>query len=121
MDVSDPAANFIPLLQAIAPLDLAYLHVLDVGLVDLDTLAMVRANSATPMIVNNMLTANTGRALIEAGRADAVSFGRAFIANPDLVKRLRTGAALAKPDYTKLYTGETQGYTDYPALDAAAG
>ena len=120
MDVSNPADTFIPLLKAMAPLDLAYLHVLDMGLAELDTLAMVRANSATPIIVNNMLTADTGRALIEAGRADAVSFGRAFIANPDLVARLQAGAPLAKPDYTKLYTGEAQGYIDYPAMDAAA-
>jgi N-ethylmaleimide reductase len=121
MDVSDPAATFIPLLKATAALNLAYLHVLDMGLADLDTLAMVRDHSTTPIIANNMLTVETGRALIDAGRADAVSFGRAFIANPDLVARLQAGAPLAKPDYTKLYTGEVQGYTDYPALDAATG
>lgn len=116
MDVSDPAATFVPLIKAVAPLGLAYLHVLDMGLADLDTLAMVREHCSTPIIANNMLTAETGRALIEAGRADAVSFGRAFIANPDLVDRIRTGAPLAKPDYSKLYTGEEQGYIDYPTL-----
>ena len=121
MDVTDPAITFIPLLKATAPLNLAYLHVLDMGLAELDTLAMVRNHSTTPIIVNNMLTAEKGRALIDAGRADAVSFGRAFIANPDLVARLQAGAPLAKPDYTKLYTGEAQGYIDYPALDATAG
>lgn len=120
MDVADPAATFVPLMQAVAPMGLAYLHVLDMGLADLDTLAMVRDNCPTPIVVNNMLTAETGRALIEAGRAEAVSFGRAFIANPDLVARIRTGAPLAKPDYTKLYTGEAQGYTDYPTLAAQA-
>lgn len=120
MDVADPAATFVPLMQAVAPMGLAYLHVLDMGLADLDTLAMVRDNCLTPIVVNNMLTAETGRALIEAGRAEAVSFGRAFIANPDLVARIRTGAPLAKPDYTKLYTGEAQGYTDYPTLAAQA-
>ena len=120
MDVTDPAATFVPLMQAVAPMGLAYLHVLDMGLADLDTLAMVRDNCLTPIVVNNMLTAETGRALIEAGRAEAVSFGRAFIANPDLVARIRTGAPLAKPDYTKLYTGEAQGYTDYPTLAAQA-
>lgn len=117
MDASDPAATFVPLLKAVAPLGLAYLHVLDMGLKDLDTLAMVRENCpTTPIIANNMLTAETGRALIKAGRSDAVSFGRAFIANPDLVERIRAGAPLAKPDYSKLYTGEEQGYIDYPTL-----
>ena len=120
MDVADPAATFVPLMQAVAPMGLAYLHVLDMGLADLDTLAMVRDNCLTPIVVNNMLTAETGRALIEAGRAEAVSFGRAFIANPDLVARIRSGAPLAKPDYTKLYTGEAQGYIDYPPLAAQA-
>ena len=119
MDVSDPEATFIPLLQAISELDLAYLHVLDMGLTGRDTLAMVRDNNASPIIANNMLTADTGRALINARRADAVSFGRAFIANPDLVARIMSGAQLAKPDYTKLYVGEEQGYTDYPALNIA--
>ncbi len=116
MDVSAPEDTFIPLLQGVEPLGLAYLHVLDMQLKDLDTLAMVRAHCSAPIIANNMLTADSGRALIEAGRAEAISFGRAFIANPDLVARLRTGAPLAKPDYTLLYTGEEKGYVDYPAL-----
>ena len=51
--------------------------------------------------------------------ADLIAFGKAFIANPDLVARIRSGAQLAKPDYTKLYVGEEQGYTDYPALNTA--
>lgn len=116
MDVSAPEDTFIPLLQGVEPLGLAYLHVLDMQLKDLDTLAMVRAHCSAPIVANNMLTADSGRALIEAGRAEAISFGRAFIANPDLVARLRTGAPLAKPDYSLLYTGEEKGYVDYPAL-----
>jgi N-ethylmaleimide reductase len=47
-----------------------------------------------------------------------VSFGRAFIANPDLVERIAADAPLAKPDYTLLYTGEERGYTDYPTIGA---
>ena len=54
--------------------------------------------------------------LLSSKRADAVSFGRAFIANPDLVTRIRNDAEIAKPDYSKLYVGEAQGYTDYPCL-----
>lgn len=119
MDTSDPAATFIPLLQQVETLGLAYLHVLDMQLSDLDTLAMVRAHCSAPIVANNMLTAETGRALLAAGRADAVSFGRAFIANPDLIARIRQDAALAKPDYRTLYTGEQRGYTDYPMLGAA--
>jgi N-ethylmaleimide reductase len=63
-----------------------------------------------------MLKAESARELLEQGRADAVSFGRPFIANPDLVARIRSEAPLAKPDYSLLYTGEAAGYIDYPAL-----
>jgi N-ethylmaleimide reductase len=95
---------------------LAYCHVVDMGLEQLDTLTMIRENWGGPIITNNNLKAEAAATLIEADRADAVSFGRAFIANPDLPARIKSGAPLAKPDYTHLYTGEERGYTDYPAL-----
>lgn len=116
MDPSDPAATFVPFLKAAAPLRLAYCHVVDMGLDDLDTLAMVRGAFGGPVIANNNLKPESAAALIAAGRAEAVSFGRAFIANPDLVERIRAGALLAKPDYSLLYTGEERGYTTYPAM-----
>ena len=114
MDPADPAAVFGPFLAGIVPLDIAYLHVLDMHLAGFDTLAFVRERWAGPVIANNMLDRETGAVLIESGRADAVSFGRAFIANPDLVARFEHDVALAKPDYARLYTGEARGYTDYP-------
>ena len=116
MDISDPAATFAPFAKAADGLGLAYVHVIDMGLEDLDTLAMLRANWSGAIIANNMLTAETAEALLAAGRAEAASFGRAFIAHPDLVARMKAGAPLAKPDYTRLYTGEELGYTDYPSL-----
>jgi N-ethylmaleimide reductase len=51
-------------------------------------------------------------------RGDAVAFGRAFIANPDLPLRYREGHALNEPDYDRFYGGDEKGYTDYPALPA---
>lgn len=116
MDTSDPAATFAPFVKSADALGLAYLHVIDMGLDDLDTLAMLRANWSGAILVNNMLTAQSGEALLASGRAEAVSFGRAFIANPDLVARMKSGAELAKPDYARLYTGDELGYTDYPSL-----
>ena len=86
------------------------------GLDGLDTLAMLRANWSGPIIANNNLKADSARALLEAGRAEAVSFGRAFIANPDLVERIAAGAPLAKADFALLYTGEQRGYIDYPPM-----
>jgi len=118
MDPSDPAATFVPFLAAAAPLGLAYCHVVDMELEELDTLTMVRAHFDGPIIANNNLKPDSAAALIAAGRADAVSFGRAFIANPDLAERIAKGAPLARPDYSLLYTGEERGYTDYPAMVA---
>jgi len=54
--------------------------------------------------------------LIDAGLIDAAAFGRAFLANPDLPERLRSGAALNEPDAGTFYGGGAEGYTDYPAL-----
>lgn len=116
MDPADPAATFGPFVKAADALGLAFCHVVDMGLPDLDTLALLRANFSGPIIANNNLKADSARALLDAGKAEAVSFGRAFIANPDLVERIAAGAPLAKPDFSLLYTGEERGYTDYPAL-----
>jgi N-ethylmaleimide reductase len=116
MEFSDPIATFAPFIQGANALGLDYLHVVVMALPDLDTLAMTRAYWTGPVITNNNLKLESAQAVITAGLAEAVSFGRAFIANPDLVARLEKGAPLAKPDYSLLYTGEEKGYTDYPAL-----
>ena len=57
-------------------------------------------------------------ALIAAGGADAAAFGKAYIANPDLVDRIRRGAPLANPDESTFYTPGEKGYTDYPVMAA---
>jgi len=56
----------------------------------------------------------------QTGRADLIAFGRPFIANPDLVDRLRTGAPLTEPDRETFYSGEAKGYIDYPAMSVPA-
>lgn len=116
MDPADPATTFAPFVKAADALGLAYVHVVDMELPELDVLAMLKANFTGPIIANNNLKAHTARALIEGERAAAVSFGRAFIANPDLVERIAADAPLAKPDFSSLYAGEARGYTDYPTL-----
>ncbi|CAP43771.1 alkene reductase [Bordetella petrii] len=67
------------------------------------------------MANNNYDAALAGRA-IETGQADLVAFGKPFIANPDLVRRLREQAPLNEPDKATFYGGGAQGYIDYPAL-----
>ncbi|MFM6950205.1 MAG: alkene reductase [Novosphingobium sp.] len=114
MDPADPAATFAPFIKAANELGLAYLHLVDMDLPELDSLALLRANFSGPIITNNNLKPESAAALLADGRAEAISFGRAFIANPDLVERIAAGAPLAKPDYSLLYSGEARGYTDYP-------
>ncbi len=67
-------------------------------------------------IANEKFDRDSANAAIAAGKADAVAFGRTFIANPDLVERLKTGAPLNAPDPTTFYGGDGKGYTDYPTL-----
>jgi 2,4-dienoyl-CoA reductase-like NADH-dependent reductase (Old Yellow Enzyme family) len=73
-------------------------------------------------IANEGFTAETAAATLAAGEADAISFGKDFISNPDLVRRLREGAPLNAWDMKTFYAEGPEGYTDYPALaQAAAG
>lgn len=69
------------------------------------------------LIANEKFTQETGEALLEKGDADAIAYGRLFIANPDLPKRFLKGAPLTPPDSLTFYGGDEKGYTDYPFLD----
>jgi 2,4-dienoyl-CoA reductase-like NADH-dependent reductase (Old Yellow Enzyme family) len=71
-------------------------------------------------IANEGFTAATAQEALSAGWADAVAFGKAFIANPDLPERLRVGAPLNEPQPATFYGPGAQGYTDYPTLAQAA-
>ncbi|CCF20025.1 N-ethylmaleimide reductase [Pseudorhizobium banfieldiae] len=70
-------------------------------------------------MVNNGYDRNAAMEAVASGRADLVSFGRLFIANPDLVERFRSGTPLNTPDRDTFYGGGAKGYTDYPSLEAA--
>jgi 2,4-dienoyl-CoA reductase-like NADH-dependent reductase (Old Yellow Enzyme family) len=67
-------------------------------------------------IANERYTGASAARAVAAGDVDAVAFGKAFIANPDLPRRLREGAPLNAPDVTTFYAPGATGYTDYPAL-----
>lgn len=118
---ADPVQTYAALLRAASKLNLAYCHLIHIPLEGLDALDLVRENWNGSIIENNGLTLERAKTILEDGRADAVSFGYLFIANPDLVERFRTGAALARADRTYFYTGagdDRQGYADYPAATA---
>ena len=67
-------------------------------------------------IANEGFDQATGEAVLAAGEADAVAYGRLYIANPDLALRFARGAALNTPDPATFYGSGSAGYTDYPAL-----
>ena len=71
------------------------------------------------LIANTQMDAERGNRLVAEGLADLVAFGRPFIANPDLVERLQTGAPLAEIDWDTVYASGPHGYSDYPALQEA--
>lgn len=72
-----------------------------------------------PLVLNQEYTLESATADLASGLADGISFGRPFISNPDLVERLRSGAALAPDNFKTWYSPGAEGYTDYPALQPA--
>ncbi|MBK6005567.1 alkene reductase [Ramlibacter ginsenosidimutans] len=125
----DPQKLFDYVVRQVAPLGIAYLHLIEgatggpreVEGRPFDYDKMLHAWRATGakgawMVNNGYDRALAGKAL-EQG-ADLVAFGRLFIANPDLVQRLRTNAGFNPLVKETLYGGGAEGYTDYPALQA---
>jgi len=80
----------------------------------------VRAVYRGVLIGNMGYKADEANAAIAAGKLDAVAFGTAFLANPDLPERIRRKAALNTPDPATFYTPGSKGYTDYPTLAQSA-
>jgi 2,4-dienoyl-CoA reductase-like NADH-dependent reductase (Old Yellow Enzyme family) len=72
-------------------------------------------------IANEGFSFETANQALAAGEADAVAFGKLFIANPDLPRRFALGTPLNKPDPSTFYGSGPRGYTDYPALDDNVG
>jgi N-ethylmaleimide reductase len=79
--------------------------------------ASARRRFEGPYIANNSFTLESAEATLSQGRADLISFGRLFIANPDLVRRFAHGAALNRLNEDTIYTPDHRGYTDYPNMD----
>jgi len=118
---SQAQALFNHVAEQLAPLKLAFLHVVEGqtgGARDYAPFdyAAMRERFAGPWMVNNGYTREMALQAVADKRADLVAFGRPFISNPDLVRRLRLNAELQTPDRATMYGGGAQGYTDYPAL-----
>lgn len=116
---SDPLSLFyqtVERLNAFAP---AYVHVVEGALrssrdhgAEMDWNRLRRSFHGIYM-TNNLYHADLANARIKASETDLVSFGRAFVSNPDLVTRIRLGKPLAEPDHETFYGGDARGYTDY--------
>ncbi|MEV0405691.1 alkene reductase [Actinoallomurus sp. NPDC050550] len=111
-------ADYDALVAELSGRPLAYLHLRgpvpsDPG-PDFDVFARYRKLFDGPLIANHGFDRETGDQIVEAGIADAVSFARLFIANPDLVGRFALGHATAGSDRDTHYSGGARGYVDYP-------
>ena len=126
---ADPQPLFAHVVKQIAPMGLAYLHLIEGatgGPRELperpfDYAALKAAYRAAggqgAWMVNNGYDLTLAQQALADG-ADLVAFGKAYIANPDLVARLKAGGPFNAPDKTTFYGGGEKGYTDYPALTA---
>jgi N-ethylmaleimide reductase len=116
---SNPEAVFYPYVDELSKRGLAYVHVIEGatgGPRDIQPFDYVslRYHFAGPWMVNNGYTRDMAIDAVESGRADLIAFGSAYIANPDLVERLRDDVPLATLNRETLFGGDARGYVDYP-------
>lgn len=119
----DVDAQYLALTDALSSLELAYIHVLDHSAlgtppVPVATKKALRAAFKGTFILAGGFDHASAEAALTEGRADLIAFGRPFIANPDWVARMRSGAAVNDLDMSTFYTPGSKGYTDYPTLGA---
>ncbi|MET8771929.1 alkene reductase [Streptomyces sp. NPDC004658] len=123
-DIAEPDADVLypALVDAVAAVGIAFLHVYET----LDRAGSRRLRDRWPaaFILNphaadrrTPVSAEAARAVLRQDAGDLVSFGRLFVSNPDLPRRLREGLPLTDPDPATFYGGDARGYVDYPAYD----
>jgi len=121
-DIRDsyPQALFNHVAEVLNPFNLAYLHVVEIGMSEGEPQPFdfneLRRTYRGNYIANGGYDKARGNAAIASGHADAVAYGVPFIANPDLVERFRMDAPLNVSDQSTFYGGTEKGYIDYPAL-----
>lgn len=129
---SDPETTFGAIAEQLSGHGLAYLHLVNPATADLDQgrkpdsralaiLDLMRAKYRGTLMLAGGFDRDTAEAWLEKGRADIIAFGRKFLANPDLPRRLRERAPLNADDTSTYYGGGAKGYTDYPTLEQERG
>ncbi len=111
---ASPVETTIALINSVNHLQLAYLHMMDPHQADLDVFQIAREHCTAKLIINDSFDADSAAKAIDAGVGHAVSFARDFIANPDLVARIRNNQPLSQYNPETVYTPGAPGYTDYP-------
>ncbi|RVT43761.1 alkene reductase [Sphingobium algorifonticola] len=124
---SDPASLFTVAAQALDAIGIAFLELREpgpegtFGATDQPRQSpLIRQHFNGPLVLNSDYDMARAQGDLASGLADAISFGRPFIANPDLPERLATGAPLAQAPMATWYSQGPEGYTDYPALSQIA-
>jgi N-ethylmaleimide reductase len=128
---ADPMPLYSHVVASLDKLGLAYLHFIEprasgAGRAEVDhqnvpsAMVLFRPLWSGVLMTAGNFTGETAEAAIAAGHADAIAFGRIFISNPDLPRRLRHGYPLTPYNRATFYGGETTGYTDYPVYDELA-
>ena len=123
---SDPEALFVAAAAELDRLGIAFLEMRasrpdsSFRKGERDLVPSIRAAFTRPLALNSDYGIEDGQAELDDGRADAIAYGRPYIANPDLVTRFRARAPLNEPRPATFYTQGAEGYVDYPALDSVA-
>ena len=121
---SNPKATFGYVIDALNRFGLGYLHLMEPNEVDLATRDVLQSVTSLfrpifkgTLITNGGYDQEKGNAILASDDADLVSFGKLFIANPDLPKRFELKAPLNAPDPKTFYAPDEKGYTDYPFFE----
>ena len=123
-DDSNPVALFTAAASALQDIGIAFLELREIkpygnfGQTEVPRISPeIRKVFKGPLVLNQEYTSELADADLASGLADAISFGRPYISNPDLAERLRTGAELAPDNFKTWYSPGAEGYTDYPFLE----
>lgn len=123
VDDSDPASLFAVAAQALDAIGIAFLELREpgpdgsFGATDVPRQSpLIRQHFSGPLVLNSDYDLARAQADLDSGLADAISFGRPFLANPDLIDRLKTGAPVNQPEMAVFYSQGAEGYTDFPTL-----
>lgn len=117
----EPAATYGELVGALSAIGIVYLHIYEqsgswIHDPENPLLRLIRASFAGTLMLCGGFDRDKGEAALAAGSGDLIAIGKAFIANPDLVSRMRARHPLARFDSASFYAGQEKGYIDYPVF-----